>query len=145
MMTDRPIGYGVFAPSDPTHDERDESRLLVAMAWVNARTCVTRIIDAELVSNPGWDIMLDLFVNHMRSRSVFVCGLCLAAHVPQTTALRWIGNLERRGLVSRSPDAKDRRRSIVRLTEAGLDQMREVLDASADSDRRLGIGRLQTS
>lgn len=145
MTAARAIGYGVFAPSDPTPQDRDEIRLLVAQAWVSARNCITRSFDQELVSNPGWDIMLDLFINHMRKRSVFVCGLCLAAQVPQTTALRWIGNLQKRGFVSRSPDLQDRRRSYVHLTDIGLDRMRDVLDATCESDRRLGIGRLQTS
>jgi len=137
-------GYGIFAPADPTPEDRDRSRLLVALAWTSARRSIGRIVGRDLVSDPGWDILLDLYVNHMQARPVFVCGLCLAAQVPQTTALRWIATLEKRGLVDRAPDANDRRRSFVRLTEAGLDRMREALDASSDSDRRLGIGRLQT-
>lgn len=145
MTAARAVGYGVFSLADPDPYERDEVRLLVALSWVNSRNSVTRIFDQDLVSNPGWDIMLDLFINQMRARPVFVCGLCLAAKVPQTTALRWIGNLERNGLVVRSPDQKDRRRSYVRLTETGADRMRQVLDAASDSDRRLGIGRLHTT
>ena len=144
MTTVPTTGYGVFAPANPTPDDKDEARLLIAQAWVSARNCVTRIIDAELVANPGWDILLDLFISRMREQPVFVCGLCLASHVPQTTALRWIGNLETRGLVRRTPDLRDRRRTCVELTDFGVQQVRDVLDAVSDSDRKHGIGRLQT-
>ncbi|QDZ08001.1 winged helix DNA-binding protein [Sphingomonas panacisoli] len=145
MTTVQTMGYGVFAPDNLPPDSRDKFRLVVATAWVSARNCVTRIIDPELVANPGWDILLDLFISGMRDQPAFVCGLCLASHVPQTTALRWIGNLETRGLAHRTPDTRDRRRSIVQLTELGLEKVRAVLDAASDSDRKLGIGRLQTA
>ncbi len=53
--------------------------------------------------------------------------VCVAAAVPQTTALRWIGTLEREGLIDRRPDPRDSRRVIVRLSRDGCDRMERYL------------------
>ena len=44
---------------------------------------------------------------------------CLAAHVPQTTALRRLQMLEGEGLIERAGDPGDHRRTIIRLTAKG--------------------------
>lgn len=46
-----------------------------------------------------------------------VSSLCVAAAVPPTTALRWIGLLTERGLLVRAVDDADRRRAFVGLSD----------------------------
>ena len=83
--------------------------------------------DADLFGEPCWDMMLDLYVQQASGRRITVSDLCLAAAVPLTTALRWVGTLEGRGLLRRRIDASDRRRSFVDLTSKGSATMGHAL------------------
>jgi len=51
--------------------------------------------------------------------AVSVCQLAEAAAVAQPTATRMLAGLERDGVVSRHPDAEDRRIALIELTAAG--------------------------
>jgi hypothetical protein len=73
-------------------------------------------LGAELFADPAWDMLLDLFVQEVRGRSIDISSLCMAAAAPPTTALRYVGNLVRAGLIVRVPDKRDGRRHVVQLT-----------------------------
>ncbi|WP_245647740.1 winged helix DNA-binding protein [Novosphingobium lentum] len=83
----------------------------------------------SLFGEPGWDILLDLFIAAMEKSDIQVSSVCVDANVPSTTLLRWIARLEREGLLYRTADEGDGRRRHVRLTEAGIDKMRQALVA----------------
>ncbi len=74
-------------------------------------------------SNPGWDIIADLASAGLAGRQVSVSSACLAAGVPQSTALRYVGVLEADGFVSRIPDPTDGRRFFLQLTERGWSRL----------------------
>ncbi len=78
---------------------------------------------ADAFSEPAWDLMLDLFIAQREGRRVSVTSAAIAANVPPTTALRWIAHLEEQGILSREPDASDRRRTWLRLEEVTYRQM----------------------
>lgn len=80
-----------------------------------------------LFGEPGWDILLDLYIAERRRTDVQVSSVCLDAGVPSTTILRWIARLEQEGLIYRIADSCDARRRYVRLTEDGRELMRTVL------------------
>lgn len=82
-----------------------------------------------LFGEPGWDILLDLYIAERRRTEVQVSSVCLDAGVPSTTILRWIARLEQEGLIYRIADNADARRRYVRLTEEGQDTMRNILKA----------------
>ena len=52
-----------------------------------------------------------------------VTSLCIAAGVPPTTALRWIGQMLDLGLLVREQDDQDRRRAFIDLSEDGAAAM----------------------
>ena len=54
-----------------------------------------------------------------------------AAAIEQPTMAATLGRMEKAGLVTRTVDPADRRRSLVRLTRAALDQVTEVQNAVA--------------
>jgi DNA-binding MarR family transcriptional regulator len=55
--------------------------------------------------------------------------------VDRTTMVALLDTLEEKGLVSRHPDAEDRRRNVVELTDAGRDTLRRGTRASDEAER----------
>lgn len=86
-----------------------------------------------LFGEPGWDILLDLYIAECRRTEIQVSSVCLDAGVPSTTILRWIARLEREGLIYRVADNADARRRYVRLTDEGRTMMRAVLQAMSSA------------
>lgn len=75
------------------------------------------------MSGPTWDMMLDLMLANANGRALSASDLATGAGVPLSSGLRMIASLETMGLAKRSIDERDRRRSIVRLTDAGSERM----------------------
>jgi hypothetical protein len=75
-----------------------------------------RYLGPDLFADPAWDMMLDLAAAEGENVRISVMSLCIASGVAPTTALRWIAQLVDRGLIARSEDSKDRRRTYVSLT-----------------------------
>jgi nucleotide-binding universal stress UspA family protein len=88
----------------------------------------------QLFGEPAWDILLDVAAAEAKGDRLQVTSVCIGACVPETTALRWIGVLERRGLLRREHDLTDQRRSFVRLTTEGARRLRAYF-AVRGSDR----------
>lgn len=85
-----------------------------------------RFIRAEiLLGEPAWDLLLDLAIQRCERHVVSVTSASLASRVPTTTALRWIAILEQEGLVFRTSDIEDKRRSLVAITDAGFQALRD--------------------
>lgn len=82
---------------------------------------------ANIFAEPAWDMLLDLYVQQHRGRPVSIHSLCIAAAVPATTALRWIGKLDDCGLVARERSARDNRVIHVALTAQGQAAMERYL------------------
>jgi DNA-binding MarR family transcriptional regulator len=56
--------------------------------------------------------------------------------IDRTTMVAMLDTLEGKGLVSRHPDADDRRRNVVELTDAGKDTLRRAAKANDDAERQ---------
>lgn len=80
-----------------------------------------------LFGEPAWDILLDLYVHACKGQEVSVSSACIAAQVPPTTGLRWIGLLEGEGLIGRRPSQRDRRTVILDLTADGRARIERAL------------------
>ena len=91
----------------------------LADVLLQIRAIRSNYLPQDLFGEPGWDILLDLYLHRRRAKRVSVTSACIAARVPPTTALRWISELIDRGLIEREGDPKDRRRAFLSLTEAG--------------------------
>jgi predicted transcriptional regulator len=83
--------------------------------------------DPELFGEPGWDILLDLFISKAKGQRISITSACIGSRVPPTTALRWLAALESQGLISRTGDIDDKRRNWVELTDTGFRAMRNCL------------------
>lgn len=78
-------------------------------------------------SGPCWPLMLVLFGADSTARPLSVGDVSFESGIPRTTAMRWLRELDRHGLVALATDRRDKRVVRVRLTGAGDDAMRACL------------------
>jgi DNA-binding MarR family transcriptional regulator len=133
----------ISRPSETEQSSGVPDRKLIAEAWIYARRQRDRAFADAIFSDPAWDILLDLYLSHCNHRRVSVTSACIAANVPATTALRWVAVLERKGLIVRATDPRDSRRKLLSLTDDAKVRIEAALDGAAESNRRLGLGRLR--
>ncbi len=90
---------------------------------IQARQARMRHFDADLFADPAWDILLALAAARAERQQVSVTSLCIAAGVPATTALRWIGQMVDADLLVRVSDPHDRRRAYIALSDNTADAL----------------------
>lgn len=95
---------------------------------IHQRQLRQRYFERELFADPAWDILLDLAAARAEHRRVSVTSLCIAAAVPATTALRWITQMTAMGILIREPDADDRRRAFIALSDRAADAIARYFD-----------------
>lgn len=99
---------------------------------IKARRLRERYFDGALFAEPAWDMLLDLFEQELRGHRVAVSSACVAAAVPQSTALRWIKVLVEKGLFIRRDDPLDARRVFVELSPHASLALRHYFAVIAD-------------
>lgn len=105
----------------------DSKLAAIASAMYGLRRLRAKYFDPSLVAEPGWDMLLDLFIASTRGVRVATTSLCLAARVPQATGLRWIAVLQKHSLVRRYKALDDHRLKLVEITPQGFRLMRQYL------------------
>jgi len=141
-------GMEAYAASDEPIHEVDGAAADMDMEFmvsliIYARKARNHIFPDGVFSDPAWDMLLDLYLNSLKNRSVPVSSLCIAASAPPTTAFRRIDALERLGLVRRGKDEEDGRRVLVELTDAGAEAMSRTLEATYRAMTMGNIGELK--
>jgi DNA-binding MarR family transcriptional regulator len=112
------------------HVDLDAETLRIAKLLYEARRRRDAASSVKgLFGEPGWDILLDLFIARKTRTALQVSSVCAGAGLPSTTVLRWIARLEREGLIVRVADVEDARRRYVSLTTRGLRLTTNLLDA----------------
>ena len=114
------------APTGPIENSPDRLADMKArvVQVIQSRQARDRHFPQHLFADPAWDMLLDLTLAKLSSKEISVSSVCLAAGVPQSTALRRLQDLEQSGLVRRRRDRDDRRRIFVELTD---DAMQRIL------------------
>ena len=100
---------------------------IVAGALHRDRLQRARYFPPGLFGEPAWDILLDLFAALHGCELRSVKEVCLAANVPEATALRHIDGLIAQGLVTRRRDRTDNRRKFLTMTPEGNRRMLDYL------------------
>lgn len=108
----------------PLFDDAMVQRAREALAIRRRRE---RVFAPGLFGEPAWDMLLDLVVAEGEGKTLSISSLCMAAAVPQTTALRWLNYLVEAGLLLRTPNLNDSRSTFVRLTPKARRLMRRAL------------------
>lgn len=110
-------------PTDTIADER--RRLITAAGEIyRMRRARDRIMPADFVGEPAWDMLLALYSEE--PAKLPVSSVCYGSGVPTTTALRWIGALVEQCLVERTRHNRDRRLVLLSLTDEG----RQIVERS---------------
>lgn len=112
-------------PPPPDADTEELTR--IARSEYNERMQRAKYVQADLLGEPAWDILLDLYISRAASVRISISSACIASQVPYSTALRWLKVLEQMGLISRIDDQNDGRRSWIELTDDGLQRMTSYL------------------
>ncbi|UUL82444.1 winged helix DNA-binding protein [Sphingomonas qomolangmaensis] len=131
-VRDRVNGFAAQPHAANGDAEIDSSEIRAA---IRARRMREQFFERELFADPAWDMLLDLFAARLDRSRVSVSSLCIAAAVPPTTALRWIGTMREAGLFERQDDPFDRRRAFIGLTAKAMAGMQGYVAAV----RRAGL------
>lgn len=118
-------------PPAPLLDANEpwKARAETASRYLKLRANRDDIADAQLLSDPAWDMLLDLFVGHITGRDISVTSACLASRRPATTSLRYIDRMARDGLVLREKDPRDHRKVYLRMTEKAFRSVASWVDS----------------
>lgn len=139
----RPNAYHSEADEMPFVSGSGERRTAVVTsaeirALLQMRRLRDRYLPADLFADPAWDMMLDLMAARLDGKRVSVSSLCIAAAVPPTTALRWIGQLTDRGVFVRTRDPRDARRVFIELSDEAAENVAAWFAAARRDGLRVG-------
>ena len=81
----------------------------------------------DLIADPAWNLLLDLALARIEGRRICVTSACIASGVAPTTALRWIGEMVKRGVLVREADEQDGRRAWVRISDSAFNTLADAL------------------
>jgi len=112
------------------HAEMTEEHVSIACTMYELRRLRNRFLSANILGEPVWDMLLALYCFTARREALSITGLCHAANVPSTTALRWVKLMEQKGMVTRRRDKNDARRIFLVLTTFGKEMMTNYLSAA---------------
>lgn len=97
----------------------------VVRAIICARQARDRYLPPEVVSDPAWDMLLELLHGELAGQRVSMLTLREAAGVPDSTAARWWKVLESHDLTVRRSDPHEGRSEFVGLTRKGSAALRD--------------------
>jgi|CXWL01.1.fsa_nt_gi DNA-binding response OmpR family regulator len=90
-----------------------------------------RIMGEGFKDEPGWNMIMELMHARLSGQKVPVSALCAASGVPQTTALRRLGELMGDGYIAKERDPNDARRLWVQPTERTVELVQKYMSHEA--------------
>lgn len=134
---------GPDMPSRASSPQQRETLRADAAREQFQRSLRRKLFDEHLFGEPGWDILLALFVIDNVERRLSIGDLTAVTLIPLTTSLRWLAYLEEQDLISRSMAPHDQRMVLIELTDKGRRAMETYFlhaRETAVSDRRPSPG-----
>ena len=115
----------------------------VVLAFVVPEEVVSKAIEAwrqrssylpaELLSDPAWGMLLELFQAELQDRRVTVSRLCKVSAVSASVAARWLKALERQGLAVRRLDPRHPDDEFVEVSRKGSSALRRYFHGVVQS------------
>jgi len=126
--------------STPAQSEPAESIVLpftvseeVVTSAIEAWRRRSSYLPAELLSDPAWGMLLELFQAELQDRRVSVSRLCQVSAVSARIAARWLRALERQGLVVRRSDPRHPDDEFVEVSRQGSSALRRYFHGVVQS------------
>lgn len=108
--------------------DRDLKRnALTARRLLDISRMAETMFDGPLLSNPGWDIMLDLYIQRSEGKRISIISVCVAANAPTSTVLRYIQAMMDSGTIVKRPSLDDSESLLIDLSEAAYARMHSIL------------------
>lgn len=123
----------LLPPFDEAEIDNPEILISAAAEIFRMRRARDQHMPADLVGEPGWDILLALYAEE--PQRLPVSTVCYASSIPMSTGLRWVGALVKRGLVERETHHRDGRVVLLLLTQKGRLLVERSLKAMLRSAR----------
>jgi len=118
---------------------REAGRRSVSITEADRRNALQKIINLRKLreksfpsvyfGDPFWDIILNLSYDSKFPRTTSITSICIESGLPIATGLRYLNILVSRGIVCRSDDPNDGRRSLVSLTDESINSVDELLNS----------------
>jgi DNA-binding MarR family transcriptional regulator len=86
------------------------------------------LLDASLLGEPAWNILLALYVAAGERYALTISALSAESGVPATTAARSINRLLQLKMVRRLANPSDNRSSFIELTESAAEKLGKLLE-----------------
>ncbi len=109
-------------------DFKLRERLLDAAQYqYKSRRVREKYFSQKFFGEPGWDMLLDLYIAELNDKEVSASNLVLASSAPNSTACRWIKQLEDAGLIMKRSCSRDGRIQYKRISQSGFSSMNQYL------------------
>jgi hypothetical protein len=105
---------------------QDARRMLAK--WLYWSRGVRPELGEGLFGEPGWDLLLDLYIREKSGSRSSVTSACIGSRAPHTTALRYVTAMVEAGWLERTADPSDKRRHWLSLSETGLKKLDRYFD-----------------
>lgn len=109
----------------------DHGRIAMTARFVRTLIAARRLrsqhLSPALAPEPGWSVLLALYVAHLEDRQLTQAALTEAAGAPTATVYGRLRALEAQGLLERHPDPARRRGTLVRLTDDAAVRIHDYL------------------
>jgi|SRR5688572_31286366 len=115
------------APTARTSLSTDAEILVLAKAAQDDRKRRPDFFRKDLFGEPAWDILLDVFIQERVGKPLSVMASYIGSAASTGTAYRYLKLLISEGLIERTGDPKDNRRSFLTLTPHAKEAMIEYL------------------
>ena len=125
-MTD--IARRAHAPRTVTSRTIAPELLACARQARQLRATMSAFLPGDLLVDPAWDMMIDLFIASGTGQALCVKDLTLLSGESPASAMRRIDRLQQASLLHRHADPMDHRRVHVSLTDTGHSAMAAMLE-----------------
>jgi hypothetical protein len=98
------------------------------------RATMSAFLPRDLLVDPAWDMMIDLFIAVATGERLHVKDLILMSGESAASAMRRIDRLQEAALLVRHPDPTDHRRVHIGITSKGQAAMAAMLDHLFDAN-----------
>ena len=118
---------GTEAGGELVEDHDAKRNAFMARRLLEISHQVDSVFEGPLLANPGWDILLDLFIQRSEGKRISIISVCIAANAPTSTALRYIQAMLDSGAIVKAHPVEGSLELLIELSDATYSKMQSIL------------------